>query len=102
MTPCWKSHRGTSVFTFVRLICVIVEKREPARSRLWSGQFTDDAEDCADKRKSRGVRTDAATAAIPTAAATERANLIEPPLADVRPTILTIRPIDQDEEFLAR
>src|SRR6478736_1094265 len=40
MTPCWKSHRGVSVFTFVRLICVIGEKRDPARSRLWSAQFT--------------------------------------------------------------
>jgi len=40
MTPCWKSHRGTSAFTFVRLICVIGENREPARSRLCRAQFT--------------------------------------------------------------
>ncbi len=41
MTPCWKSHLGTSDFTFEVLIWSIAENRLPARSRLWSGQSTD-------------------------------------------------------------
>src|SRR5262245_52073893 len=40
MTPCWKSQRGTSDFTFDRSIWRSGEYREPARSRLWSGQST--------------------------------------------------------------
>ena len=41
MTPCWKSQRGLSSFTFDVLIWSSAENRLPARSRLWSGQFAD-------------------------------------------------------------
>src|SRR5437773_7205283 len=43
MTPCWKSQRGLSDLTFDVLIWSSDENRLPARSRLWSGQFTDAA-----------------------------------------------------------